>query len=109
MKVLTGTPAGIGGGNFNPQRTLYIYVRSNDVTSATAFQSPGTENWLNTLFYDPCVTGFNSPCVTIGGTQYGDSDSPTSQKPEGQTLLEDAGVTPLNPETCTDITTNTAC
>ena len=44
-------------GLFNPTRPLYLYVRNGDIASTTPFQSPGTENWLNTLFYDPCDCG----------------------------------------------------
>ncbi len=108
--ITTGTPAGIGGTLFNPTRPLYLYFRSGDITSATAFQSPGTENWLNTLFYDPCLTG--QTCTTqtsTGATQFGPAGPPYLMQPEGQTLLEDSGATPINPEICTDITTSTTC
>ncbi len=110
VQTLTGTPVGTGGSLFDPTTPLYLYFRSGDITSTTPFQSPGTENWLNTLFYDPCLTG--QTCTTqssTGSTQFGPAGPPYLMQPEGQTLLQDAGVTPINPEVCTDITTSTAC
>ncbi len=95
--ITTGTPAGIGGGLFNPTRTLYLYFRNSDILSATHFQPTSTVNWLNTLFYDPCDgrTG-------CSGT-FGPAGAPYIGQAEGQTLLMDAGVTPLATPVCTII------
>jgi hypothetical protein len=105
--ITSGTPTGLGaytgtgqgGGLFDPTRTLYMYFRSTDVHSTTAWQPGTTENWVNTLFYDPGT----------GGNQFGPAGAPYIQQGAGQTLLEDAGVTPLATEVCTNITTSTAC
>jgi hypothetical protein len=110
----TGTPTGLGaytgtgagGGLFDPTRPLFLYVRNSDITSAVGWQPGSTENWLNTLFYDPCETG--QTCTGPGGI-YGPDGAPYIATAAGQTLLEDAGVLPLSPEVCTDITTSTAC
>jgi hypothetical protein len=112
--LTTGTPVGLGaytgtgqgGGLFNPTRTLYMYFRNSDITSTTAFQPGTSENWLNTLFYDPCQAG--QVCTGPGGI-FGPAGAPYIQSAEGQLLLEDSGVTPLATEVCTDITTSTAC
>ncbi len=95
--ITAGTPTGIGGGLFNPSIPLYLYFRNSDILSSTHFQPTGTQNWLNTLFYDPCDgrTG-------CSGT-FGPGGAPYIASAEGQTLLEDAGITPLNPPTCTII------
>ncbi len=63
-------------------------------------------NWVNTLFYDPCPTGATN-CT--GSGLYGPAGPPYIAQGEGQTLLEDAGDTPVSPEVCTDITTSTSC
>ncbi len=112
--ITTGTPAGLGaytgtgagGGLFNPTRTLYLYFRNSDITSTQGWQPGTSENWLNTLFYDPCEVG--QTCTGPGGI-YGPAGAPYIQSGAGQTLLEDAGVFPLATEVCTDITTSTAC
>ncbi|MGC9962888.1 MAG: hypothetical protein ABSE47_13435 [Acidimicrobiales bacterium] len=112
--VKTGTPVGLGaytgtgqgGGLFNPTRTLYMYFRNSDITSTTGWQPGSTENWLNTLFYDPCEVG--QTCTGPGGI-YGPAGAPYIQQGAGQTLLEDAGVNPLATEVCTDLTTSTSC
>ena len=88
------------------RRTLYMYFRNSDITSTTAFQPGTSENWLNTLFYDPCQAG--QVCTGPGGI-FGPAGAPYIQSAEGQLLLEDSGVTPLATEVCTDITTSTAC
>lgn len=107
---LTGTPLGIAGSaaSFNPTRPLFVYFRNSDKASTIPFQSPGTENWLNTLLYDPCPAGAMN-CVTFGGNQYGPSGPPFIDQTAGQTVFQDAGVTPTIPSVCTDITTSTAC
>ena len=104
VKDITGTPS--SGTLFDPTRTLYIYFRSTDVTSSTAWQPGTTENWLNTLFYDPCESG--QTCTGPGGI-YGPDGAPYIQTSAGDTLLEDAGVTPVSPEVCENITTSTSC
>jgi hypothetical protein len=86
---------------FTPTRNLYLYFRDADISSATPWQPGTTTNWLNALFYDPCPTGALN-CVTIGGVQYGPAGVPYIDTASGQTLLQDAGVTPVN----TDATGN---
>ncbi|MFZ2058880.1 MAG: hypothetical protein WAV54_15860 [Acidimicrobiales bacterium] len=94
VKPITGTPGGtVGGALFDPSRTLYMYFRSTDIASTTPWQPGTSQNWLNALFYNPSG---------VGGPPY-------IQQGAGQTLLEDAGVTPVATEVCTDITTSTAC
>jgi hypothetical protein len=92
--ITTGSP-GDGNALFNPSRPLYIYFRNSDITSTTGFQPGSPENWLNTLFYDPCPTGATN-CQTIGGITYGQFGQPFIDTTAGQTDLEDAGVTPVN-------------
>ncbi|MGP8182144.1 MAG: substrate-binding domain-containing protein [Acidimicrobiales bacterium] len=94
VQPITGTPGGsVGGALFDPSRTLYMYFRSTDVASTTPWQPGTSQNWLNALFYNPSG---------VGGPPY-------IQQGAGQALLEDAGVTPLATEVCTNITTSTAC
>jgi hypothetical protein len=105
--ITTGTPAGLGaytgtgqgGGLFNPTRTLFLYFRNSDITSTTGWQPGQKENWLNTLFYDPCEVG--QTCTGPGGI-FGPAGAPYIQTGAGQTLLEDAGVTPLATEVCVE-------
>jgi len=42
-------------------------------------------------------------CVMSGGNEYGPGGPPYIQQTAGQTDLEEAGVTPENTETCTEI------
>jgi len=104
VKTITGSPS--SGSLFDPTRTLYLYFRSTDVTSTTPWQPGTSENWLNSLFYDPCETG--QTCTGPGGI-YGPDGAPYIQTTAGETLLEDAGVSPVSPEICTDITTSASC
>ena len=92
VTALTGTPPGTSGGGalFDPTRTLYLYFRNSDITSTTPWQPGTTENWLNTLFYDPCESG---QTCTGRGAIYGPDGAPYIQG-AGATLLADAGVTP---------------
>ena len=119
--VTTGTPVGIGGALFDPSRSLYIEVRSSDVlsgpaTSSTAWQPGKTTSWVQELFYDPCTAAdaAASDCTTAtqsgltSGT-WGPAGAPYIQSPEGILLVEQAGVTPIATETCTDLVTNTSC
>jgi hypothetical protein len=103
LGAYTGT--GLGGGLFDPTRPLFLEFRSTDITSTTGWQPGSTENWLNTLFYDPCEPG--QTCTGPGGI-YGPDGAPYIQG-AGATLLEQAGVTPLVTELCTDLRTTTAC
>jgi hypothetical protein len=119
---VTGTtgPVGLGvysasgytSGLFDPTRPLFLLFRNSDIASTTAWQPGTTENWLNTLFYDPCPAGANN-CITVGSganaATYGPDGAPYIDSAEGQTLLEDAGITPTIPEICTELTgTDTA-
>jgi hypothetical protein len=108
VQPITGTPGGsVAGSLFDPTRTLYMYFRNTDITSTTPFQPGTSENWLNTLFYDPCESG--QTCTGPGGI-YGPSGAPYIQSSAGQTLLEDAGVSPVTSEVCVEITNgNAAC
>jgi hypothetical protein len=81
----SGSPAD-GNTLFDPTRSLYLYVRSADVTASSHWQPTGTLNWVNELFYNPAANGTTIPFPYIS-------------QAEGQTLLEDAGVTPT-PVTC---------
>jgi hypothetical protein len=95
---ITGTPGGTSGGGtaFNVSRTLYLYFRSSDgcasYTATTGthcstwsggpytehpFQPGVTANWVHALFWD---NGAATPYILTAA---------------GQTLLADAGVTPL--------------
>jgi hypothetical protein len=94
VQTATGTPAD-GNTLFQPTRTLYIYVRSSDLTSTVKFQPTGTLNFVNEVFYNPAANGTTVPFPYI-------------EQLEGQTLLQDAGVTPIT-VTCQDITTSTTC
>lgn len=93
-QVTTGTPAD-GTALFNPTRTLYLYVRSVDLTTSVTFQPTGTLNFVKELFYNPAANGTTIPFPYIAQS-------------EGQTLLADAGVTPIT-VTCLNITTSVAC
>ena len=112
--ITTGTPAGLGaytgtgagGGLFSPTRTLYMYFRNSDITSTQGWQPGTSENWLNSLFYDPCEVG--QTCTRPGGI-YGPAGASYIQSGAGQALLEDAGDFPLATEVCTDLTTSSAC
>jgi len=112
---LTGTPVGLGAysGNgplFDPTRTLYLEVRNSDITSTTAWQPGTSENWLNTLFYDPCEAGQTcTTSPTYPGVEFGPDGPPYIETASGIADLEDAGVTPIA-VTCVEITNgNTAC
>jgi hypothetical protein len=89
VQTIAGTPGGTSGGGtaFDVTQPLYLYFRSSDLHSTQAWQPGGTLNWVKTLFYNP---GGATPYLT---------------GPEGQILLSDAGIQPLSPVVCTDITT----
>jgi hypothetical protein len=100
VQPLTGTPGGsLGGALFDPTRTLFLYFRNSDITSTTGWQPGSPENWLNTLFYDPCEAG--QTCTGAGGI-YGPDGAPYIQG-AGAALLKAAGVTPLATEVCTEV------
>ena len=90
VQVLTGT------GTFNPTRPLYIYFRDSDIYSSAPFQPGTTVNWLETLFYDPCLTGQTCVSGPAGANEYGPAGPPFIDQAAGQQLLTDAGVTPLD-------------
>ena len=75
VAILQGTP--LSGTLFDPNRTLYLYFRSTDLSSTTPWQPGTTQNWVNALFYNPSG---------VGGAPY-------IQSSFGQTDLEYAGVT----------------
>jgi hypothetical protein len=104
--AVTETDACSGNALFDPLRTLFIYFRNSDIYSGQAFQPGTTENWLNTLFYDPCLPGA-SGCTThtagsgpglyaSDGCTDGPAGPPFIDTTAGQQLLIDAGVTPLD-------------
>jgi hypothetical protein len=94
VQQTTGTPAD-GNALFDPTRTLFLYVRSSDLTTSVTFQPTGTLNFVKELFYNPAANGTTIPFPYI-------------EQGEGQTLLMDAGVTPIS-VTCLDITTSVTC
>jgi hypothetical protein len=96
VKTLTGAPSDTNP-VFDPTRPLYIYFRDSDIYSGVAFQPGTTENWLNTLFYDPCLAG-QVGCVSgpAGANEYGPAGPPFIDQTPGQQLLTDSGVTPLD-------------
>ena len=101
VKTLTGTPSD-GTALFDPSRNLYMYFRNSDLTSTKGFQPGSTENWLNTLFYDPCLSG-QTGCVTLTNqegqsVQYGPAGQPFIDSSQGYTTILDAGVTPVDPD-----------
>ena len=75
ISLLTGSVPG-GGSYYNSAITDYIIFRQSDASSATPLEPGGSLNWVNALFSDP-----GSPT-----TAWFDSS-------EGQTLLNDSGVT----------------
>jgi hypothetical protein len=74
--LLSGTPTD-GNAALNIGISDYVIWRATDTTSTTPYQPGGALNWVQTLFYDP-----------TGPTPYIFS-------PEGQTLITEAGVTPV--------------
>ena len=101
--VLTGATSDSSTA-FSQSRNLYVYFRDSDITSATPWQPGSTENWLNTLLYDPCPTGDGTPpCKAIvnqeGNTvTYGPGGQPFIDLPAGYQDMLDAGVTPVDPD-----------
>jgi hypothetical protein len=95
VTVITGTP-GDTNPLFNPTRQLFIYFRDSDITSTVPFQPGTTQNWLNTLFYNPCLTGGTGCSGGATGTEYGPGGAPFIDQAGGQQLLTDAGVTPVD-------------
>lgn len=109
--ITTGTPGGsVGGALFNVNRTLYLYFRTQDgcasytATTGThcgswtggpytehAYQPGSAANWVHALFW---ANGAATPYILT---------------PPGQTLLADAGVTPLaaGAQVCTQISPTT--
>jgi hypothetical protein len=92
---MTGVTPGDGGTLYTLTRPLYVYFRNSDIASTTPFQPGSTENWLNSLFYDPCQTGAVG-CQTIGGITYGPGGQPFIDV--NNTGISDAGVTPVDPD-----------
>ena len=92
----TGTsPDGLAiYGGSTASRNLYMYFRNSDIASTTPFQPGTTENWLNTLFYDPCQTGAVG-CQTIGGVVYGPGGQPYIDI--NNVPVSDAGIVPVDP------------
>lgn len=106
VKVLATTGnAGDGSPVFDPTRPLYIYFRDSDIYSTVPFQPGTTVNWLNTLFYNPCLAG-QTGCVSgpAGANEYGPSGQPYIDQAGGQQLLTDAGVTPVDTGATTSFT-----
>jgi hypothetical protein len=95
VTTITGTP-GDTNPLFDPTRQLFIYFRDSDITSTVPFQPGTTENWLNTLFYNPCLTGGTGCSGGTTGTEYGPGGAPFIDQAGGQQLLTDAGVTPVD-------------
>jgi hypothetical protein len=95
VQLVTGGTPSDGKALFDVTLPLYIYFRDSDISSTTGFQPGSPENWLNTLFYDPCPTGATN-CQTINGITYGQFGQPFIDTTAGQTDLMDAGVTPVN-------------
>jgi hypothetical protein len=109
--IATGTPGGnLGGGAatlFFTSRPLFVYFRDSDVGSTAAMEPGGTENWVRTLFYNPCdaavggPTGGNCTGPAANPTEYGPGGTPYfeynndgSSIKNGVTEIELAGVTP---------------
>jgi hypothetical protein len=87
---------------YDPQRNLFIYFRDSDLYSTVGFQPGTSENWLNALFYDPCITGVSTGCVANTGstqcatTMIGPNGQPFIDQAAGQVDLSDAGVSPFD-------------
>lgn len=105
VQELTGTNA------FVPVRPLLIYFRDSDLYSTAQFEPGVSENWVNTLFYDPCLSGesgcTSGPSVTetingttyTAGTQanwYGPDGAPFIDAAGNRALLVDSGITPVD-------------
>ena len=106
--ITTGTPAGnLGGGAatlFYTSRPLFVYFRDSDVDSTTPMQPGGVDNWVRTLFYNPCDAAVTGSCTGPaanpteygpGGTPYFEYNNDGSSLKNGVTEIELAGVTPL--------------
>ena len=69
-----------------------VFVTDEDFAASIAYlarrldENTGPENWLNTLFYDPCESG--QTCVTQGGVTYGPDGPPYIDQLEGQVIGE---------------------
>jgi hypothetical protein len=92
-------------------RPLLIYFRDSDLYSTAQFEPGVSENWVNTLFYDPCLSGesgcTSGPSVTetingttyTAGTQanwYGPDGAPFIDAAGNRALLVDSGITPVD-------------
>ena len=92
--VTTGTPSttgaatvtGVNNNLYGVPRNLYIYFRDSDVNSATPLNVGSTLNFVRTLFYNPCSGA--------GCTGFGPGGAPYYDTSFGQTLIEEAGITP---------------
>ena len=99
-------PLSGAGTNFYTSRPLYVYFRDADVDQTTAWQPGGTENWVRTLFFNPCDPSTDhlftmAQCTgpTSSPTEFGPGGSPFFEGGGGVTQIELAGVTPLWAET----------
>ena len=98
-----GTPSYAGA--YSQTRSLYIYIRKDDLGSATQFQPGVNQNLVRTLLANPCsgtsfagvvlngVSGAQG-CSTIGGTVYGPGGQPYFAKSGASSLISAAGITP---------------
>lgn len=91
----TGTPS--SGTLFNITRNLYVYFRAADVNSNIPFQPGSKQNWVRTLFYNPCggkdlngntIPNAQTPCT--GGGSFGPGGAPYLLG--NAALVESAGV-----------------
>jgi hypothetical protein len=104
--ISTGTPSDTNA-LFYTSRPLFVYFRHADIDSTFAMQPGGVENWVRTLFYNPCdaaVGGTGGGQCTgpasnpteygPGGTPYFEYNADGSALKAGVTQIELAGVTP---------------
>lgn len=107
VATLTGTPASGQGALFDPERPLFVYFRDSDIFSNANWQTGLSGNWVQSLFYDPCLSGMvgciSGPAVQDPGgpapgtiaNYYGPDGAPFIDS-AGAQLLQDAGVVPVD-------------
>lgn len=108
---LTGAAQG-GGTTYDDNRNLYIYFRKVDTFQAANWQPGSTQNWVRTMFYNPCTgTGTTysqtantlltgTAAATAGcqtddfGNLVGPAGEPYFATGAAQAAISDAGVQP---------------